>query len=191
MHGTPAAILSQTGSTTLTVTTPPLGERADEGRALARLTDLGWGGVLRTLFEAERRGYRTITFPALGTGVGGVPHGLGNAILLPYVLDFLKDAPLAEQEVRPRQHQREKVESEDLHHADVTPVAQRFDFAHQTAFCRDAPSDDVLTTTADCHANAVPLRLSESMASGATSTSRTRLCVPATSKSSRKEKKCW
>jgi alcohol dehydrogenase class IV len=27
----------------------------------------------------------------------GVPHGLGNAILLPYVLDFLKDAPLAEQ----------------------------------------------------------------------------------------------
>jgi ATP-dependent DNA helicase RecQ len=29
----------------------PLGERADEGRALARLTDLGWGGVLRTLFD--------------------------------------------------------------------------------------------------------------------------------------------
>jgi len=29
-----------------------LGERADEGRALARLTDLGWGGVLRTLFDA-------------------------------------------------------------------------------------------------------------------------------------------
>jgi ATP-dependent DNA helicase RecQ len=29
----------------------PPGERADEGRALARLTDLGWGGVLRTLFE--------------------------------------------------------------------------------------------------------------------------------------------
>ena len=27
----------------------------------------------------------------------GVPHGLGNAVLLPYVLDFLKDAPLAEQ----------------------------------------------------------------------------------------------
>ena len=26
-------------------------ERAEEGRALARLTDLGWGGVLRTLFE--------------------------------------------------------------------------------------------------------------------------------------------
>jgi alcohol dehydrogenase len=29
-------------------------------------------------------------------GLYGVPHGLGNAILLPYVLDFLKDAPLAE-----------------------------------------------------------------------------------------------
>lgn len=29
----------------------PAGERAEEGRALARLTDLGWGGVLRTLFE--------------------------------------------------------------------------------------------------------------------------------------------
>jgi ATP-dependent DNA helicase RecQ len=29
----------------------PVGERAEEGRALARLTDLGWGGVLRTLFE--------------------------------------------------------------------------------------------------------------------------------------------
>jgi alcohol dehydrogenase class IV len=30
-------------------------------------------------------------------GLYGVPHGLGNAVLLPYVLDFLKDAPLAEQ----------------------------------------------------------------------------------------------
>ena len=29
---------------------PPT-ERAEEGRALARLTDLGWGGVLRTLFD--------------------------------------------------------------------------------------------------------------------------------------------
>jgi ATP-dependent DNA helicase RecQ len=29
----------------------PAGERAEAGRALARLTDLGWGGVLRTLFE--------------------------------------------------------------------------------------------------------------------------------------------
>jgi len=29
-------------------------------------------------------------------GMYGVPHGLGNAIFLPYVLDFLKDAPLAE-----------------------------------------------------------------------------------------------
>ncbi|MET0780721.1 MAG: DEAD/DEAH box helicase [Microbacterium sp.] len=29
----------------------PATERAEEGRALARLTDLGWGGVLRSLFE--------------------------------------------------------------------------------------------------------------------------------------------
>jgi ATP-dependent DNA helicase RecQ len=28
----------------------PVDERVEEGRALARLTDLGWGGVLRTLF---------------------------------------------------------------------------------------------------------------------------------------------
>ena len=28
----------------------PIGERVSEGRALARLTDLGWGGALRTLF---------------------------------------------------------------------------------------------------------------------------------------------
>jgi alcohol dehydrogenase class IV len=27
----------------------------------------------------------------------GVPHGLANAITLPYVLDFLRDAPLARQ----------------------------------------------------------------------------------------------
>lgn len=38
--------------------------------------------VLRTLFEGERRGHRTITFPALGTGVGGVPHGLGAQLAL-------------------------------------------------------------------------------------------------------------
>ena len=30
-------------------------------------------------------------------GMYGVPHGLANAIILPYVLDFVKDAPLAEQ----------------------------------------------------------------------------------------------
>jgi alcohol dehydrogenase class IV len=27
----------------------------------------------------------------------GVPHGLANAIILPYVLDYVQDAPLAEQ----------------------------------------------------------------------------------------------
>ena len=30
-------------------------------------------------------------------GLYGVPHGLGNAILLPYVLDYLKNSPLGEQ----------------------------------------------------------------------------------------------
>lgn len=30
----------------------PAGEQADEGRALARLTDLGWGGTLREIFAA-------------------------------------------------------------------------------------------------------------------------------------------
>ena len=29
-------------------------------------------------------------------GTYGVPHGLANAITLPYVLDFIKDAPYAE-----------------------------------------------------------------------------------------------
>jgi alcohol dehydrogenase len=29
-------------------------------------------------------------------GMYGVPHGLANAIILPYVLDYVKDAPLAE-----------------------------------------------------------------------------------------------
>jgi O-acetyl-ADP-ribose deacetylase (regulator of RNase III) len=44
--------------------------------------------VLRTLFEAERRGHRSITFPALGTGVGGVPHGLGARLLLEAIRTF-------------------------------------------------------------------------------------------------------
>lgn len=30
-------------------------------------------------------------------GMYGVPHGLANAIILPYVLDYIKDAPLAEE----------------------------------------------------------------------------------------------
>jgi alcohol dehydrogenase class IV len=30
-------------------------------------------------------------------GMYGVPHGLANAVLLPYVLDFLRDSPLGEQ----------------------------------------------------------------------------------------------
>jgi len=49
--------------------------------------------VLRTLFEAERRGYRTITFPALGTGVGGVPHGLGARLMLEAIRTFAAFAP--------------------------------------------------------------------------------------------------
>lgn len=49
--------------------------------------------VLRTLFEAERRGYRSITFPALGTGVGGVPHGLGARLTLEAIRTFAAFAP--------------------------------------------------------------------------------------------------
>jgi O-acetyl-ADP-ribose deacetylase (regulator of RNase III) len=49
--------------------------------------------VLRTLFEAERRGHRTITFPALGTGVGGVPHGLGARLLLEAIRTFAAFEP--------------------------------------------------------------------------------------------------
>jgi serine/threonine-protein kinase len=49
--------------------------------------------VLRTLFEAERRGYRSITFPALGTGVGGVPHGLGARLLLEAIRTFAAFEP--------------------------------------------------------------------------------------------------
>jgi serine/threonine-protein kinase len=49
--------------------------------------------VLRTLFEAERRGHRSITFPALGTGVGGVPHGLGARLTLEALRTFAEFAP--------------------------------------------------------------------------------------------------
>jgi serine/threonine-protein kinase len=49
--------------------------------------------VLRTLFEAERRGHESITFPALGTGVGGVPHGLGARLMLEAIRTFASFAP--------------------------------------------------------------------------------------------------
>jgi serine/threonine-protein kinase len=49
--------------------------------------------VLRTLFEAERRGHRSITFPALGTGTGGVPHGLGARLMLETIRTFAAFAP--------------------------------------------------------------------------------------------------
>lgn len=49
--------------------------------------------VLRTLFEAERRGHRSITFPALGTGTGGVPHGLGARLMLEAIATFAAFEP--------------------------------------------------------------------------------------------------
>jgi len=49
--------------------------------------------VLRALFEAERRGHQSITFPALGTGVGGVPHGLGARLLLEAIRTFAAFVP--------------------------------------------------------------------------------------------------
>ncbi len=56
--------------------------------------------VLRTLFEAERRGHRTITFPALGTGVGGVPHGLGAQLTLEAIRTFAAFSPRNTRSVR-------------------------------------------------------------------------------------------
>ena len=49
--------------------------------------------VLRTLFEAERRGHRTITFPALGTGIGAVPYGLGARLMLEAIRTFAAFEP--------------------------------------------------------------------------------------------------
>ncbi len=49
--------------------------------------------VLRTLFEAERRGYQSVTFPALGTGIGEVPHGLGARLLLEAIRTFASFSP--------------------------------------------------------------------------------------------------
>lgn len=56
--------------------------------------------VLRTLFEAERRGYRSITFPALGTGVGGVPHGLGARLLIEALRTFAAFSPRHTRSIR-------------------------------------------------------------------------------------------
>jgi O-acetyl-ADP-ribose deacetylase (regulator of RNase III) len=50
--------------------------------------------TLRTLFEAERRGYHSITFPALGTGIGGVPYGLGARLMLEAFRTFATFAPV-------------------------------------------------------------------------------------------------
>ena len=49
--------------------------------------------VLRTLFEAERRGHRTIAFPAVGAGIGGVPHGLGARLTLEAIRTFASFEP--------------------------------------------------------------------------------------------------
>jgi O-acetyl-ADP-ribose deacetylase (regulator of RNase III) len=49
--------------------------------------------VLRTLFEAERRGHHSITFPALGTGKGDVPHGLGARLVLEAIRTFAAFEP--------------------------------------------------------------------------------------------------
>jgi O-acetyl-ADP-ribose deacetylase (regulator of RNase III) len=56
--------------------------------------------ILRTLFESERRGYRTITFPALGTGVGGVPHGLGAQLTLEAFKTFAAFQPKSMRSIR-------------------------------------------------------------------------------------------
>jgi serine/threonine-protein kinase len=49
--------------------------------------------VLRTLFEAERLGHRTIAFPALGTGVGSVPVAYGARLMLEAIRTFAAFQP--------------------------------------------------------------------------------------------------
>ena len=49
--------------------------------------------VLRTLLGAEQRGARTIAFPALGTGIGQVPHALAAKLTLEAVRSFAALAP--------------------------------------------------------------------------------------------------
>jgi len=49
--------------------------------------------VLRTLFEAERRGHRSVAFPALGTGMGAAPHGLAARLMLEAIRTFAAFAP--------------------------------------------------------------------------------------------------
>jgi len=56
--------------------------------------------VLRTLFEAERRGHRSITFQALGTGVGGVPHGLGARLMIEAIKTFASFQPRTLRSIR-------------------------------------------------------------------------------------------
>jgi ATP-dependent DNA helicase RecQ len=104
--------------------TIPLTERASEGRALARLTDLGWGGVLRSLFAAgapdapaspeliaacvrvladwgwDQRPVGVVSMPSRRHPllIASVAHGLANAGRLPYLgeLTLLGDGPRGE-----------------------------------------------------------------------------------------------
>jgi len=102
----------------------PLTERASEGRALARLTDLGWGGVLRSLFAAgtpdapaspeliaacvrvladwgwDQRPVGVVAMPSRRHPqlIASVAHGLANAGRLPFLgeLTLLGDGPRGE-----------------------------------------------------------------------------------------------
>ena len=102
----------------------PLTERASEGRALARLTDLGWGGVLRSLFAAgapdapaspelvaacvrvladwgwDQRPVGVVSMPSRRHPllIDSVAHGLANAGRLPFLgqLTLLGDGPRGE-----------------------------------------------------------------------------------------------
>jgi ATP-dependent DNA helicase RecQ len=102
----------------------PVTERASEGRALARLTDLGWGGVLRSLFAAgtpdapaspeliaacvrvladwgwDQRPVGVVSMPSRRHPllINSVAHGLANAGRLPFLgqLTLLGDGPRGE-----------------------------------------------------------------------------------------------
>jgi O-acetyl-ADP-ribose deacetylase (regulator of RNase III) len=49
--------------------------------------------VLRTLFEADRLGHASISFPALGTGVGAVPVAYGARLMLEAIRTFAAFQP--------------------------------------------------------------------------------------------------
>jgi ATP-dependent DNA helicase RecQ len=72
------------------------GERLEPGRALARLTDLGWGGALRTLFEPAPSQGNLRADASLGSTPGDAP---ASAAMLAACIRVLTDWNWAERPV--------------------------------------------------------------------------------------------